>query len=197
MARPEWPTDGENPYGNKLRTGLNDISDRADNAISNAASADAKATTADTKATSAQSSSATNATNITNLTTTVGTKADDNVVVKLSGNQTIAGTKTFSSSPGVPDGAFAIAKVSGLQIGLDGKAPLSHSHDASALNAGTLNYDRLPAGTTLTVAKSGGTWPSRPTSRTDIIVQWKGADPSPVTGGSGMVNNVDTRLITP
>jgi hypothetical protein len=34
--------------------------------------------------------------------TTVGTKADDNAVVKLTGTQTVAGVKTFSSSPVVP-----------------------------------------------------------------------------------------------
>lgn len=36
------------------------------------------------------------------LTAAIGAKADDNAVVKLSGNQTIAGTKTFSSSPVIP-----------------------------------------------------------------------------------------------
>jgi hypothetical protein len=63
---------------------------------------------------------------------------------------------------------------------------------SSALNA-------LPAGATLTVIKSGGGWPARPTSRADIIVQWKGADPSPSivsSGTGGMLDNVDIRLIT-
>ena len=57
----------------------------------------------------------------------------------------------------------------------------------------------LPAGATLTVIKSG-TWPARPTSRSDIIVQWKGADPSPTivsSGTGGMLDNVDIRLVTP
>lgn len=57
----------------------------------------------------------------------------------------------------------------------------------------------LPAGATLTVIKSG-TWPARPTSRADIIVQWKGADPSPSivsSGTGGMLDNVDIRLVTP
>ena len=54
--------------------------------------------------------------------------------------------------------------------------------------------------TTLTVTKSGGTWPARPTSRSDIIVQWKGADPSPAivsSGTGGMRDNIDIRLVTP
>lgn len=49
------------------------------------------------------------------------TKADDAAVVKLTGNQTVAGTKTFSSAPSVPDASFTIAKTTGLQSALDGK----------------------------------------------------------------------------
>lgn len=41
--------------------------------------------------------------------------------VSLTGNETIAGTKTFSSAPVVPNNSFAISKVSGLQSALDGK----------------------------------------------------------------------------
>ncbi len=58
----------------------------------------------------------------------------------------------------------------------------------------------LPAGTTLTVMKSSGVWPARPTSRSDIIVHWKGAEPSPSivsSGTAGMLDNVDMRIITP
>lgn len=58
----------------------------------------------------------------------------------------------------------------------------------------------LPAGTTLTVLKDPTTgWPSRPTARADLIVQWKGADPSPSivsSGTGGMLNNVDVRFVT-
>lgn len=55
------------------------------------------------------------------ITSALGSKADDSVVVKLSGNQTIGGTKTFSSAPSVPDSSFSIAKTTGLQTALDGK----------------------------------------------------------------------------
>jgi hypothetical protein len=68
--------------------------------------------------------------------------------------------------------------------------------DASVL----LPVALLPAGSTLTVQKSGGTWPARPTSRSDITVQWKGADPSPTivaSGTGGMLDNVDVRFVTP
>jgi hypothetical protein len=57
----------------------------------------------------------------------------------------------------------------------------------------------LPPGATLTVVKSG-TWPARPTSRADVIVQWKGAEPSPSivsSGTGGMLDGVDIRLVTP
>lgn len=67
-------------------------------------------------------------------------------------------------------------------------------------NASSPTYANLPAGTTITVMKNGSTWPSRPTDRDDIVVQWKGPDPSPAiitTGTGGMLNNVDIRLVTP
>lgn len=56
------------------------------------------------------------------ITTLIGTKANDADVVKLTGNQTVAGIKTFSSAPVVPDASFTIAKTSGLQTALDAKA---------------------------------------------------------------------------
>ena len=55
------------------------------------------------------------------LTTLITAKAADSEVVKLAGNQTVAGIKTFSSSPVVPDSSFAIAKTTGLQTALDAK----------------------------------------------------------------------------
>lgn len=60
--------------------------------------------------------------------------------------------------------------------------------------------ETLPAGSTITVIKGTGGWPARPTARTDIIIAWKGPDPSPTivsSGTGGMLNNVDYRLVTP
>jgi hypothetical protein len=60
--------------------------------------------------------------------------------------------------------------------------------------------ETLPAGCTITVLKGTSGWPARPTSRADIIVAWKGADPSPSiisSGTGGMLDNVDYRLVTP
>lgn len=67
-------------------------------------------------------------------------------------------------------------------------------------SGGSPTLANIPAGSTLTVAKSGGAWPARPTSRSDVIVQWKGPDPSPSivsSGTGGMLDNVDIRFITP
>lgn len=52
------------------------------------------------------------------LTALITTKADDSAVVKLTGAQTVAGVKTFSSAPAVPDSSFTIAKVAGLTASL-------------------------------------------------------------------------------
>lgn len=68
------------------------------------------------------------------VTTALASKAADADVVKLTGAQTVAGVKTFSSAPVVPDAAFAIAKVSGLQTALDAKALASDVGDT------TVNY---------------------------------------------------------
>jgi len=80
------------------------------------------------------------------------------------------------------------------------------SWDGSALTwvtpaaGGAPTYANIPAGSTITVAKSAGTWPARPTSRNDVVVQWKGPDPSPSivsSGTGGMLDNVDIRFVTP
>lgn len=55
----------------------------------------------------------------------ISAKADDTAVVKVTGAQTVAGVKTFSSAPVVPDASFATAKVTGLDAALVAKAPLS------------------------------------------------------------------------
>lgn len=56
---------------------------------------------------------------------TLAAKADDAAVVHRTSDETIAGIKTFSSAPVVPDASFTIAKTSGLQTTLDATLPLS------------------------------------------------------------------------
>ena len=58
----------------------------------------------------------------TTITNLINSKADDSAVVHVTGDETVAGIKTFSSAPVVPDASFAIAKVDGLQSELDSKA---------------------------------------------------------------------------
>lgn len=58
----------------------------------------------------------------------------------------------------------------------------------------------LPGGVTLSVYKTAGTWPARPTARADITVHWHGADPPPSivsSGTGGMRDNVDLHFVTP
>jgi hypothetical protein len=69
--------------------------------------------------------------------------------VSLTGNETIDGTKTFSSAPVVPDGSFTIAKTTGLQGALDAKAPL-----ASPAFTGTPTVPTATPGTNSTQAAS-------------------------------------------
>ena len=119
----------------------------------------------------------------TNAVTTVKI-ADSNVTTAKINDGAITEPKLAASN----------APASGQLLGWDG----TNLTWASA--GSTPTYANLPAGTTLTVVKSGGTWPARPTSRTDIVVQWKGADPSPAivpSGTGGMLDNVDIRFITP
>jgi hypothetical protein len=71
--------------------------------------------------------------NITSLQTTLDAKALDSAVVKLTGNQTVAGVKTFSSSPVVPDASFTIAKVIDLQATLDSMSGGTGPHDHNTL----------------------------------------------------------------
>lgn len=83
--------------------------------------------------------------------------------------------------------SHAQSDVTGLTSALSGKADSSHSHSQSDVTGLSVALSGkmdtgiagLPAGSTITVYKSGGTWPSRPTTRTDIVVQWVGAAPSP------------------
>lgn len=72
--------------------------------------------------------------------------------------------------------------------------------DKLSASGAAVTVAALPAGSTITVAKASGVWPARPTDRADIVVQWKGPDPSPAiinSGTAGMLNNVDIRFVTP
>lgn len=57
----------------------------------------------------------------------------------------------------------------------------SHTHAATDITSGLLGVADAPAGSQIVVdkVKNGGTWPARPTARTDVTVKWIGdTDPS-------------------
>ncbi len=78
-----------------------------------------------------------------------GGGGSDPTAVKLTGDQTITGVKTFTDAPVVPDSAFTVAKTSGLQAALDGKAPTARTITAGT---GLTGGGDLAADRTLTVS---------------------------------------------
>jgi hypothetical protein len=71
-----------------------------------------------------------------------------------SGNKYVTDGDVRNSNARTPTShSHAIADTTGLQTALDGKAASSHNQDASTINAGTLDGDRLPA---LSSGKKGG-----------------------------------------
>lgn len=75
------------------------------------------------------------------ITTAIAPKANDSAVVHLTGNETVAGTKTFSSSPTVPDtpasGVSAANKNYVLSVASSGGIPLATVTTKGDLVAGT------------------------------------------------------------
>ena len=61
--------------------------------------------------------------------------AEDNAVVHNTGDEPVAGVKTFAAAPVVPDGSFSIAKVLGLQASLESKASLAQANTFNAAQA--------------------------------------------------------------
>ena len=77
--------------------------------------------------------------------------------VLITGAQTIAGVKTFSSSPIVPTpaGTTDAANKAYVDSGLSGKANTAHTHDAADTTTGTFAIARIPTGTTGTTVALG------------------------------------------
>lgn len=101
-------------------------------------------------------------TDITNLDVSLAAKADDTAVVKLSGNQTIGGTKTFSLAPSVPDASWTIAKTNGLQAQLDAKTDDATLTTALASKADDSAVVKLTGTQTIAGAKTFSTSPIVP-----------------------------------
>ena len=80
-------------------------------------------------------------TDVAALQTTVDAKAEDNEVVKLTGNQTVAGTKTFSSTVAADisgNAATATTLATARTISATGDATWSVSFNGSGNASGTL-----------------------------------------------------------
>ncbi|HEX7135394.1 MAG TPA: right-handed parallel beta-helix repeat-containing protein [Iamia sp.] len=83
-------------------------------------------------------------------------------MVKLTGAQTVAGIKTFSSPPVVPDGSWSIADTSGLQATLDSKASsttgVSVASPGGVDDTAIINTARTAAGVGGTIVFASGTY---------------------------------------
>jgi hypothetical protein len=104
----------------------------------------------------------------------------DTTAVHMAGAETITGTKTFAVSPSVPTPTNA-----------------SDAANKSYVDGKTVSYATLTAGSLIAVDYNTGNaaYPNRPTSRTDIVVRWRGSV-APAVGGNAAVDNVDEWLNT-
>ena len=127
-------------------------------------------------------------------------------VANLSSDLTSKVANSTVTTKGDLLGATGSAALTRLGVGSDGQVLTADSSQNTGLAwttspTGTApTLANIPSGSTITVAYTGSSWPARPTSRTDIIVQWKGPDPSPPivsSGMGGMLDNVDIRFVTP
>lgn len=203
----DYPTFGLENWDDELKAYIDDadtaVANAAQLAASNAESAansytdgavagldtPAWASISDKPATFSPSAHAHPISDVTDLQTTLDAKAADNAVVKLTGNQTIAGTKTFSSAPSVPDGSFTTAKVTGLATSLTDLASRSN-------HTGTEPVSALPTSVVLSVVvPAGGPAPARPDADSGRIVIWRVTDladaPALVSSGTAGRYEVD------
>lgn len=111
-----------------------------------------------------------------------------NLALGTTGSTALAGNTAFVPPTRTVAGKALSANVTlnAGDVGLDqvdNTADADKAFDASQIGSGTFSTSRLPAGTTLTVTYNAG-WPTRPTARTDITVQWiGGTEATPPTAG--------------
>lgn len=117
----------------------------------------------------------------------------------------MAGNKTFTSAT-ITDFTEATQDVIGAAIVAGSGITKTYDDTAGTVTltatpgVAAITTENIPAGSMLAVRKTGTTWPARPTARTDVIVNWIGADPSPAivpSGTAGMLDNIDIRFVTP
>ena len=115
----------------------------------------------------------------------LATKADDNAVVHLTGNQTIAGTKTFSAAPAVPDGSFTQAKIQNLVTDLTGKQPVDGDLTAIA---------GLSAPDNDILQRKSGAWINRTPAQLKTDLGLVGGDVGFTAGGAISATDVQTAI---
>jgi hypothetical protein len=138
----------------------------------------------------------TGGTQVTDLLTAAGA-AIETVTTDSAGGFRFQGPDGEEDTLWVSTGGASRFAVNAADLGAT-RAPLTHTHGTGNLldTDGFLALALLPDGVPLVVdkVKAGGTWPSRPTARTDVPVIWIG-DTDP--GGSPKAINGDLWLDLP
>lgn len=115
---------------------------------------------------------------VTGLQTALNGKAEDAAVVKLSGAQTVADIKTFSSAPVVPDNSWTISDTSGLQTALDAKAAdsavMKLTGDQTAAGVKTFSSSPVVPTPTTSTQAANKSYVDSATSGTGIRVEDEG-----------------------
>lgn len=129
----------------------------------------------------------------------------------VAGNDSRLANERTPTNASVTDAKVATVSASNPGISLDktrdssSRLAMTPEERTKLANVGaggvsSVTYENLPAGTLIVVRKTNGTWPARPTARTDITIDWTGTAPFPpivASGTGGMLDNVDRKSITP
>jgi hypothetical protein len=117
--------------------------DLAETAATTATTKASEATTSATNAATSASNAATSATNASGSASAASTSATNAATSATNAETAKTAAETAQAAAEAAMPPFPIDQVTGLQGALDGKATTSHTHNASDINAGTLDNARL------------------------------------------------------